>query len=443
MQSRFFLTGLTLLAACSAPLSSYTTQVEEWSTLEIGFLQSPQTTSQAAEGSFEALFQRARFQNPGLFASWQKWRAAIEVIPQAGGLPDPKLQVGLFLSSLETKEGSTNNRLSLQQAFPWPGTLNLAAQAAALQAEAAREDYLAKELDLRAMLRKLCAENSWLSSSIQFTQAHLDLLSEMESVVRKRWEDGAATHGSLLKIQIELALLEESLASLKDRQLPLLAEMNTLLNRAPAHVVEWPKDSILPTFIFDSTQLLRSLEQNNPSLRALDFLVQSHQVNVEVAKLGLLPNLSIGVDWTGIQDNGSGSDSGKDAFALGVGIELPIQQHSRKSRIRKATAILAATRSQKIQTVNSFRSKLEAKFFQLRDAERGYDLHKNGLIPKGHQALESTMVSYQAGNASFLDFLDTQRTLLNSELAVLRAEADRTIALAEISALSGTKFLDQ
>ncbi|MDP7558953.1 MAG: TolC family protein, partial [Planctomycetota bacterium] len=192
-----------------------------------------------------------------------------------------------------------------------------------------------------------------------------------------------------------------------------------------------------------SNQLMRNLEFNNPQMRGWDCLEQAHQMKVHLAELGMFPNFTIGIDWTGIESNGIGNDSGKDAFALGVGLELPLQHRSRKSRVRQSRSMLASIRAQRIQTLSTLLSELETEFFKLRDAERRFELHQNGLVPKGQQALDSTLIAYQSGKASFLDYLDTQRTLLDSELAVLRATADRSITLAEIAALSGTQLSER
>ncbi len=48
----------------------------------------------------------AALNNPGLKAAFEHWRAAIEEVPQAKSLPDPKITYGNFIRGVETKAGS-------------------------------------------------------------------------------------------------------------------------------------------------------------------------------------------------------------------------------------------------------------------------------------------------------------------------------------------------
>jgi outer membrane protein TolC len=77
----------------------------------------------------------------------------------------------------------------------------------------------------------------------------------------------------------------------------------------------------------------------------------------------------------------------------------------------------------------------ERLLFELRDAERKAELYGTGLLPKASQALEATARAFQTGDASFLDYLDAQRTLLMFQLDRARARADygqKVLALARI-----------
>lgn len=86
-------------------------------------------------------------------------------------------------------------------------------------------------------------------------------------------------------------------------------------------------------------------------------------------------------------------------------------------------------------------TEIQQQLFDLRDAERKIDLYKKSLIPKAEQALAVNRQSYEAGQIEFFNLIDTERMLLEFELAYERALADHLIARAELSRLTGTDLL--
>ena len=50
-----------------------------------------------------------------------EYQAALQKVPQVGGLPDPELNLGVFLSPMELVEGKQVADIRLMQMFPWFG----------------------------------------------------------------------------------------------------------------------------------------------------------------------------------------------------------------------------------------------------------------------------------------------------------------------------------
>jgi hypothetical protein len=65
----------------------------------------------------EYLRQAAR-NNAGLKAAFEEWKAALEAVPQAKALPDPRFSYGYFIDEVETRVGPQKHRLGIMQVFP-------------------------------------------------------------------------------------------------------------------------------------------------------------------------------------------------------------------------------------------------------------------------------------------------------------------------------------
>ncbi len=76
--------------------------------------------------------------NPGLKSAFDRWRAALEKVPQAKSLPDPSLSYGYFIENIETRVGPQRHRLELMQKFPFFGKLGLRGEMALAAAKTSR-----------------------------------------------------------------------------------------------------------------------------------------------------------------------------------------------------------------------------------------------------------------------------------------------------------------
>ncbi|MHC4153562.1 MAG: TolC family protein, partial [Planctomycetota bacterium] len=65
----------------------------------------------------------AALNNAGLKAAFEEWKAALEQVPQARSLPDPRFTYGYYIREVETRVGPQQNRLGIMQVFPWFGEI--------------------------------------------------------------------------------------------------------------------------------------------------------------------------------------------------------------------------------------------------------------------------------------------------------------------------------
>jgi outer membrane protein TolC len=102
--------------------------------------QPPATDVNAPQTLHEYLIYAA-LHNAGLKAAFEEWKAALEQIPQAGALPDPRFAYSYFIEHVQTRQ-----RVGLIQMFAWFGTIAARTDAAAAAAKAAQSRYEAREL---------------------------------------------------------------------------------------------------------------------------------------------------------------------------------------------------------------------------------------------------------------------------------------------------------
>ena len=141
---------------------------------------------------------------------------------------------------------------------------------------------------------------------------------------------------------------------------------------------------------------------------------------------------------TGKSDLTTFSGQGTDAWIATVSLSLPLWRGQYRGAQDEARASARMLEYESVQARNELEVQAEYALFELRDAQRRAELYGSGLLPKARQALEATSRAFQTGDASFLDFMDAQRTLLMFQLDEARARADYGTRVLEVARLIGT-----
>lgn len=419
----------------------------------------------------------AALRNPGLEAAFNRWKAALERVPQVRALPDPRFTYRYYIQEVETRVGPMQQAFGLAQTFPWFGKLELRGDVASEDAEVARQEYEARKLRLFYEVKDAYYELYYLGRAIDVVQENFDLVGYLESVARARYKTAAAGHPDVIRAQVELGKLEDQLNSLRDLLIPLKARLNAALNRPTDAALPLPSSIPDEQMAAGDDEIMQWLAESNPELGGLAHEIERSQRAIALAKKDYFPDFTLGVDYTDVGSppralpqglsnpmalrsasnlvggNGdlidlytlgwnarrgrSPSDAGQDVWMLSLSMNLPIWYDKYSAGEREARARYLAAVSARLQKENSLTAWVQRTLYDYRDAERKISLYRDTLIPKARESIRSTETAFRAGTTGFLDMVDTERSLLEFELSYERALADRSQRLAELEMLIG------
>jgi outer membrane protein TolC len=379
--------------------------------------------------------------HPGLKASFERWRASTSTVAQQKGWPDPVLSYAWFIEPVQTAVGPQEHRFGLAQTIPWFGKLSARGSAAEQSALAAEQDYRAARLRLFERVADAYYEYAYLAEAIRLTRENLVLLAQQESVARARYRTQSAKYSDLIKAQVEQGILEDRLRSLEDRRSVTTAALNEVLGRDASSLLPWPVPLTAPDWVPPDAERVRErLAAGNPELRSLEYRIEATQQRVEVEGKEGLPDFQLGVQTilTGKSELTTFSGQGTDAWIATVSLSLPLWRGQYRGAQDEARASARMLEYESVQARNELGVTAERVLFELRDAGRRAALYGTGLLPKAQQALEATARAFQTGDATFLEFIDAQRTLLMFQLDEARARADYGARVLEVARLIGT-----
>lgn len=384
----------------------------------------------------------AAINNPELKAAFNQWKAALEKIPQVRSLPDPRFTYAYYIENVETRVGPQRHKLDLSQTFPWFGKLDLLGDVALEEAHIKKQAYETLKFKLFYTVKAAYYEYYYLSRSLSITEENLKLLSYFENVARIKYESGKAAYADVIKAQVELGKLEERLLSLREMQQPVTARLNAVLNRPTDATL--PQPTAIPELDINlgDTEIARQIQETNPELKELDLQIEKVTKSGDLAKKQFYPDVTVGLSYieTGPSSMPGIVESGKDPVMAMLSINLPLWRTKYHAAVIETDMLRRSALRKRENRENMLRAELTTALYNFRDAGRKIELFRDMLIPKALQVLNVTQTAFESGTKDFLSLIDTQRTLLEFELAYEHALTNRATSRARVEMLIGKDF---
>lgn len=167
--------------------------------------------------------------------------------------------------------------------------------------------------------------------------------------------------------------------------------------------------------------LVERLRSRNPILQRVAVAIEEAEARTEVVRRERLPGVELSA--------GHETELDRTATSVGVGLILPLW-----SRQGGAIQAAVAERERVLALQRALASELETELAravaEYRRAEAVSRLHLEGWTAAASRALDIATFSFENGEASLLDVLDSQRSYL--EVARAEAESGAALALARV-----------
>ncbi len=371
----------------------------------------------------------AALDNAGLKAAFEEWKAALEQIPQAKALPDPRFTYGYFTEQIMTRQ-----QVEVMQMFPWFGKIAARTDAAAAAAKAAQSRYEAQQVRLFSEVKRAFYEYAYLAGATRVAKENLALMQHFEEVARTKHLTAAASHPDILRAQIEVAKLQNELTSLEQSRSPAIARLNALLNRPADAQLLWPREEPGRSAEVDRGLLMATLKNRNLELQARGFDIERLDREVAVAQRNYYPDVGLGVQWMQMPMSGGGSTND---VMLGLELNLPIWRSSYRAGELQARALARRARYERKNLENDLAARIEQAIYEFENSGRQVKLYDEALVPRAQELIGASEAAYLAGTIDFLNLISAQQELLRFRLERERFWADQQQKLAELEMLVG------
>jgi len=430
--------------------------------------------------------------NPTVLQRFNEYQAALQKVPQAGSLPDPQLEIGVFLSPMELISGNQVADIKLMQMFPWFGVLKNAKDEMSLMAKAKFETFRDSKLQVYYDVQRVWFDLYKVRQNIQISEKNIEILKTIERLTLVKYKYGslggnssssggnrnsgnaiATTSGSsgmntmggnsasttspsagsissapmsstsggtslsdVYQIQIEMGDLENNIALLKNEEQIVVARFNSLLNRPQRTSVAGI--DMLPSEPLDISYLTvtDSMFTHNPMLKMLQMEQQSLTARKKMQKQMGFPMVGVGVNYTVISksDMSTSPMNGQDMIMPMVTLTLPVYRKKYKA-MQIETGYLKTASEQNYQaTANGLQTEYFEALQLYNDALRRMKLYEN-QSELAKKSLDILIKTYSSSNSNLTDNLRVRQQLFDYELKQVDALTDYNKAVAWIKRL--------
>ncbi len=443
--------------------------------------------------------------NPAVQQKFYEYQAALQKVPQVGALPDPELNVGIFIQPMELVDGRQNADIKLMQMFPWFGTLKSAKDEMSLMAKAKFESFRDAKLQVFYDVKRNWYELQKVQQDIRISEKNLDILHTIERLTLVKFKAapaggtsnpgsgttnsagsaqnssgnsqgmqtmggnsggqpgasstqsssamqsasmGSSTGGSgladLYRIQIEIGELENNIELLKTQRNTIEARFNAFLNRRSDSPVQLPEQLIPDSLGLSLLAVTDSMLTNNPMLGMLQYEQQSLDARQKmVTKMGY-PMMGLGLNYSVISKSAMSTSSmnGKDMIMPMATVTLPIYRNKYNAMKTEAELLKSANKENYQATANSLQTNYYEAVQLFKDGQRRVKLY-NSQSDLAGKTLDIMLKGFSTSAVPLTDILRVRQQLLDYEFKKIEAVADYNTAISWLQRLMASSPIQE
>ncbi|MBL9155417.1 MAG: TolC family protein [Verrucomicrobiales bacterium] len=396
------------------------------------------STTRATAAYIDRLVATAVAAHPSMEAAEARTRAATSAIKAERLWEDPQLGLGATAARRSMRMDDGDIMVGIDQMLPRRGLFNAEKRRAIAEQQVRQATRQQTEAELGLTVGQTVLELALADELIRLQSENLAWLKTIVDIAGERAKNPDASATESLRLESELALRTQSLASLKRQRLQYAATLNLLLSRSadtPLGTLALDKS---PSRLTNAIALRERLEQNNPQLAAMRHQAEGAQAEADAAREKRKPVISVGVE----TNTYSGGDFRDAMFA--VRVTLPWFNRSvYQADIARAESERDATLGDLAAQQRELYTQLITLITEAQNNQELFDSYSNDVLPKTGNALETTQSAWISSKATLLEVLDARRLLLEAQAEQKRALASRHVADQALIAITGGNLQKQ
>lgn len=230
---------------------------------------------------------------------------------------------------------------------------------------------------------------------------NLDSIKKMYQLIKKRVQLGESKELEAIKLNVETLKAQNELERTKTELRLAKDHLNKFLgNVLPSDfTVQGQLD--YRKFTIDEKSLMDKALVIHPLLKMKEKEVESSHNNINYVKWQRIPDPKLKAF---VEDEIDGKNQG-----LGISMEIPLWNFKTKE-IAEAESLFLKEKQELKALEIELTTEVKSQFKRLKLTEQKLQLFYSGLLTQAEESLKIAEISYEQGEISLIDYLDSQRT---------------------------------
>ena len=376
--------------------------------------------------------------NPNLLAAQAKWEAMKNQPAQAGAPANPMFTMrGMDLADGGDFPNANEKQFAIEQPLTAFGKGGLRRQAAEYEVRAMESEYEILALDV-ALDVKETYYGLWSARQARtVVRDETNVLARLETVAQTTYAAGQSSQADVIKAQTELTMLQPRLLDLDAQIRNLEAKLNVLMGRAADAPIEIAAPPVLPETARPAGDLRKRAGQNRPEIKQARAVLE--RARIERIRMGResLPDYRLGMEYRTYRDNEP------DMAMFMVSVDLPVWRGNIRAGIREADQMVASGQAALEAARQRTDLDVQQAWFNVQAARQTLKLYRDTLIPQARSRFDASEAGYRAGQADFMDLLESERFLLETRVMAVMAEGEAGMQAARLERALGVAAGEQ
>jgi cobalt-zinc-cadmium efflux system outer membrane protein len=343
--------------------------------------------------------------------------------------PNPEAEGSMSKQKgLENGAYATGYSFSLSQTIEWPGRRGKRQESARFGIDAVNQKLTHEQINVRARCREIFYRVLADEQLVKIAAENLESAKKLLDIAEKRVRLGESRPLELVKARVEFFSLEREYDKAKttlagDRQV-----LQQFLGGAlPADFTLTGEAEAIETAV-PLKRWQDAAFASHPLLAAQEAQVRQAESTLGAERQAWVPDLTVKAFH--VRD--------VDLKATGGGLSIPLPLWNRKEgEVAKAAAAKSQADSELRLLKQDLETRLAAQYSLYATARRQVESFQNAILKEAAESLRVAQFSYEHGETSLLELLDSRRVYQGTEQDYYKARLDYQLARVELWRLAG------
>lgn len=349
-------------------------------------------------------------------------------------LPQPQLNFNYdFVPGGKNLNNFTERVIEVSQSFDFPTNYFLKGALHSGETEISRMEFNLTKIEVTGRIKTAYYNLVHAKEQLRIEEENLSLTADFMQKAEIRYNVGEGTNLELLTAKVQYSESLNNVARQKNEVIQANTELNFVLgNDQTGSCIYKPTDNLEYTELnYDETDLINNSFNNNAEIKIGELTVSKSSTENSLAWSGLLPGFNLAYSKQTLEGN-------DNYYGASFGISVPLWfLFDQRGRIQETSANESIAEYELQLIRNKVRVQIIKAYTRFKNHQKQMQMYKTDLLPLSDEVYSTALKSYEAGEITYLEFLQAKQFLINSKSNYIKTLLDYNLSIVDLETAAG------